>query len=637
MLDKVTAYGLTNGAYLNNYYWNGTTYVNVGGITVTNSKFSLNGYPAGSNTYGLCAFSKGAILINGVTSNGNNGNGLYLGAYGTSVTIKNSTFSNNYADVDADDRGIGIFVNDYATANITLDNVYLSNNENRGAIINTTGNVILKKVTVYGNGDEGIIITKNNSAFDVGARNVTVTDSTFYRNGKTNLEIYASGSVIITNLVSTGSIGGSGLAINNVYAPTSLPVTLTNATLTGNSIVGGNISTKGTITVSGIIASNNSSLGLYLDNGLAIATGSVVMLGTLGTNKINNNGVGLMIYSQRNISLTSLQANGNSDIGINLMGGGPSSNVILTGVESSYNLDDGISIMANGIVTISKVTANKNGNTALFIANDTATTAKSVLVTNSTFNDNVAPGAIGLYIVSVGSITVNNVEASGNTEGGARLQNGNISLLTQIPQGIVVTKSTFNNTISGRGLVIESLRKITLSNINASGNGDDGVSALNLGSTVNSPIVVTGVNRMSNNAAIGIGLYSNGTVTASGLVTIANSTRGIEILSLGLVTLTNSQAVDNQYRGISIESNGNTIISGVQTIQNGAGVDGQGIYLTLSAGRLYISNSIIMANSGLGLYADVVNPSTDVVIASTTLIMGNDAGEPYDDGEYLIE
>ncbi|MEN6524049.1 MAG: right-handed parallel beta-helix repeat-containing protein [Anaerolineaceae bacterium] len=635
-LNQVNSSNYGNGALLNNCNWNGTACTFTAGITVTNSKFIGNGENGVKLGDGLDVFSKGTILINGVSSYGNNGEGLGILAFGNTATIKNSVFSNNVYDPDRNAFGHGIYVYPESKANLNLDNVYLVNNTTRGAIISTLGNVILRNVVVIGNGQEGIIITKDSSTYDNGAKKVTVIGSNFKDNGQTNLDIYASGSVIITNLISTRSVNGSGLQVNNTGALTPLPVSLSKVVLTGNKDKGGIIFSRGTITVNGITASQNVGAGLYLDNSFTGATGNIIMLGTLGANQINNNNSGLNIFSDRNITISFLQANENGFEGIYIEGKGPSSNVILTGVESSYNDALGVSIPTTGTVTINKVTASHNGDVGMFIGNDSATTAKSVLISNSTFNDNTAENAYGLAINSVGFISLNNVNASGNNSYGVYLYNAQTTLPTQVLQAVTVINSTFDNSINGDGLFIQSQRKITLSNINASGNANAGVVADNTFSTISSPIVISGVNRISYNGANGIFLVSNGPLTASGINAIGNLLN--EVISDSLVTITNSQFSANGLLGMNITANGNTVLRGVTAVHNGTNNgSSSGIVVDLASGRLYIYTSVLMANSGFGLYAYVVNPSTDVYLAPTNIILGNDAKDPYDEGDIQIK
>jgi hypothetical protein len=635
ILERVSANNnRMDGANLDNIYLSGTTAISTGNISVTNSEFLRNGLAGVFNVQGIYIGSKNSILVNGVTSSGNNGNGLSLGVDGTAI-IKNSVFSTNTADPDNSDYyGFGILTYSGHSGSITLDNVTLMSNENAGALLSTTGNIILKKVNVISN-HLGLKIAPSIMSQEAGAKNVTITDGYFSKNTLENLIIYTSGSVLITNLVSTGSLSGTGLIIRNTFATSPFSVTLNNVNMSNNgSWLGGYIESKGTITVNGVIAIENGLYGLQLKNNGVGSTGNIMVVGILGKNLFNGNSTGLWVQTNRNVSLSSLESNGNSSQGIIIEGTGTSSNVILSSVEALNNGSQGINISTTGTVTISKIVASGNTGNGLTIDNDSAATAKSVLISNSTFNNNLGSG-FGIQVLSVGTITLTGVIANGNGSSGALLNNSVITLVTQIPQAVNVSKSSFNlNTESG--LRIFSQRKITLSTINAIQNTGTGIYAENTTSTVMSPIAISGTIRVMGNTS-GINLQSKGIVTASGITSINNKNTGVNINSSGTVTLSSSQIIGNGWWGLFMTANGNTILNGLTIMQNGyGGFDDHGAQISVNTGKLYIYSSIFAGNSGYGLYASVVDPTSGWYLSPNTIFFGNDVGTPYDDGNYYI-
>jgi hypothetical protein len=635
ILERVSATGNRfEGSYLSNQYFSGATEISTGNITIINSEFLRNGWVGNYNSPGLSISSKNSILINGVTSSGNNGNGLNLGVDGT-VIIKNSVFSNNTADPDNSEYyGFGIYTYSGHSGSITLDNVILMSNENGGALLSTTGNIILKKVSAISN-HPGIRIATDATTQGAGAKNVTITDVYVSKSTLENLTIYASGSVTITNLISTQASAGTGLIINNTYATTPLPVTLNNVNLSDNgSWLGGYVESKGTITVNGVNANGNGLYGLQLKNDGAGSSGNIVVIGTLGKNIFDGNSTGLWVQTSRNVSLSTLQSNGNSSQGIIIEGAGTSSNVILSGVEALNNGNQGINISTTGTVTISKTVASGNTGTGLYIDNDSAITAKSVLISNSIFNNNLNFG-YGIQVLSVGTITLSGVIANENGTSGALLNNSVISLVSQLPQAVSVSKSTFNGNAES-GLRIYSQRKITLSYINAIQNTGFGIYAQNTASTVMSPIAVSGTIRVMGNS-FGINLQTNGIATASGIASIGNINTGISISSGGAVTLLSSQTSGNGWWGLFMTTKGNTILNGLTIMQNGyGGFDDHGAQISVYTGKLYIYNSTIAGNSGYGLYVDVVDTVSGWYLSPNTIFFGNDAGTPYDDGNYYF-
>lgn len=113
-----------------------------GDVYVFNSNFngnqgvtcSLAWCPAGSQTYhgyGLNVETPGLIYLYGVNASNNNLFGANL--QGSTITVENSTFSNNV-------YGSGLIVN--ATGPVTLTNVTAANNGVNGAEVNSTGSCV---------------------------------------------------------------------------------------------------------------------------------------------------------------------------------------------------------------------------------------------------------------------------------------------------------------------------------------------------------------------------------------------------------------------------------------------------------------------------------------------------------------
>ncbi|HPA34715.1 MAG TPA: right-handed parallel beta-helix repeat-containing protein, partial [Anaerolineaceae bacterium] len=368
----------------------------------------------------------------------NAGDGADFILYGPSLLVRNSVFSGNIDNPDLSAWGFGIYTYTYplnAPAAITLDNVILNGNDADGAYLVTGGNIMLNKVYAANNLQHGVYISGSYTSNSVGAKNVTVTNSTFTSNQDNNLEIHASGAVKITNLYSTSS-GGDGLYVNNHSYNTLLaPVTVLGAVLSGNNLNGVSIASDGTITVAGITANGNGGFGMYLDNWWTGSAGNIIISASLGLNQLNENtgGNGLYAGSFRNISISSVQANRNTYYGIYIGGYGATSNVTLLNVEASGNKgtgaeDAGISITAKGSVLLNKVTAGYNAGNGIYIKNEAGTYSRPVTISNSSANYNGYTGATdnnkkGIYVLSAGQITLSGVTASGNSHTGTYLEN----------------------------------------------------------------------------------------------------------------------------------------------------------------------------------------------------------------------
>lgn len=580
ILNQVTAIeNKGTGATLSNIYYTGTKYVPYN-VTILNSSFMRNDPEVGSSI-ALIIESSGNILLNGVTSTANVGSGTEITALGKSLTIKNCVFSKNIASGGLT-QGYGIWLEQGSTASITLDNVVLEGNSAGGAILTTTGNITLKKVYAANNGRQGVLISSAYNTPGAGAISVTVQDSSFYWNDKTNLEIYSSGAVKIINLNSTYSQTGSGLWVDNSDTLKPAAVTVLGAVLNDNGFRGGSITSKGTITVSGITAKRATDNGLYLYNAKPGATGNVFMLRTLGINQfdLTSDGYGIGVETNQNTSLASIQAHGNAGYGVVVRGWGANSSVTLVNVEtygSTHPDFAGVRIHTTGNVTLSKVVATGNTGWGISIQNNETPIARTVKISSSTANEN---GQNGIYVYSIGAIT--------------------------------------------------------LATINATKNGDSGIYVDNTPTTLTSSITVSGVNVVNNNTGNGMELLSKGKIAVSGATALWNSQVGVEAITSMGVTLTNIQANGNGLWGIHLDTQAATTLSGLTVLHNGYISNLPGVYIK-SSSKVLINSGVVMANSGWGLFIDVLNKDTDAKVAPGVIVFGNDAGPAYNEGNVWVE
>ncbi len=602
-----------------------------------------------------------------MSASGNYGSGAEIGAYGTVLTVKNSVFSNNQDTPDIPDNGYGLVMYEGSPAAVLLENVVLNGNDSDGAFLRTTKGIALNKVTASNNDLFGIRIEGFPGNIDnraVGAKNVTVLSSTFDNNYEANLSIRANGLVTVKNLTSinAGRRGYSplpyGLYINNTYF-SSYPqgVIIQGAVITNNYYKGVYVLSNRTISVAGIVSTLNGANGMYLRND-GDGAGGVKVSSLLGLNQFNGNtGVGLVIYTNRSVAMASVQANGNNEGGVSIHGNGPASNVTMVNVETSGNLGEintGLLIVTSGVVTLDKIVSSENKGEGIYIDNSASAYARSVTIRNSTVNLN---GKEGVKVVSVGGISLYKVIASENTLEGADLQNYLTPLITQIPKGIAVTRSTFDGNY-GMGLYMLTQRGITLSSIHASGNQLNltgpgyGVYAVNTSSTINSPVVITGLNNYDDNDFTGLYVVTNGKLTASGITASGNGGLGLDSTTAVGALLSTVQANGNSLGGvsildygtagnvtmISIETIGNLADTGLKVVTSGAVIlnkvttlqnAGDGIYIDNSAStiarQVKITNATASNNAGYGLKVSSVGLITLVnVIANQNILKGAD-------------
>ncbi len=120
---------------------------------------------------------------------------------------------------------------------------------------------------------------------------------------------------------------------------------------------------------------------------------------------------------------------------------------------------------------INNVVANANGGDGVHIDNRASLTNQGVTVGGTnTFNDN----GNGLYVRSRGVITVSNLSASRNDDDGVHLDNcdeGGSGCTAAGAPAVNVMGDNYFNYNSGNGLYVTSFGSITTNNLSASCNG----------------------------------------------------------------------------------------------------------------------------------------------------------------------
>jgi hypothetical protein len=296
-----------------------------------------------------------------------------------------------------------------------------------------------------------------------------------------------------------------------------------------------------------------------------------------------------------------------------------------------------VAVTTTGNVLLDRVTASGNASDGIYIDNDDPSTsllARTVTIRNSTASGN---GLYGINVSSIGAITLSNIVAGGNVDDGAILYNHILASPTLLPPGITVVKGTFNDNDSF-GLYLESQGKVTVTSITASGNTSGGAYLNNAFSTVGRIVLISGVNKITANS-IGTGypgLYvvSNGPVSISGVTAAWNHYIGIYIFTPAAVTITSSQVSDSGSYGLMISNltlpSGPVTLSGVSLIANGFEDDAPGALITSNAKVTFIGGYYI-GNAGAGIYLNLVGPLGTYSIAPSVVLFGNAARGPYND------
>ncbi len=416
-------------------------------------------------------------------------------------------------------------------------------------------------------------------------------------------------------------IGGALLDTSLATLNHPAPVTVNNSAFDDNYYIGLDIISDGAVNIHDLTADWNGLAddvyGALIYNNEDNPNEPVTFT---GTNEFKNNyGSGLWIYSNGAVTLHNITAFANNyggSIGdgvavYNEFGTMPS-NVVLTGTNLfDYNAQNGLIIGTKGNISLNNITSIYNlGNGAeldtclapgLYAA--CTTTGKSVTLGGvNTFDYN---SLAGLDVVSSGAITINQVTANGNGNDGASLDNcaydGGSECLTPMPYNVTITNpSTFiyNN---DEGLFINTTGAVSLKSITASFN-IYGLSISNDGNLhLQKAVTIGGTNVFNGN------YYS-----------------GLDINSYGAITLGNVTANDNGVSGGSFGYGANLDNVGYNSDAGGIGVGGS-VFITRMPVTLTGVNTFNDNYSG-GLFVNSVGS-----ITASNLTANNNGG----DGSYL--
>ncbi len=565
------------------------------------SAFDDSGPIPGSETpayAGLMIDNTLPVTLNGVTVQGNYGDGVDIVAGNAVTTVKNSVFSHNFGvDTNSDgfdEWGDGLFI---SGKSIIMENLSADDNGLGGVHLYADTSVVGKGLWINNNDDTGLSIT---TCFDygdadpycdnpgAGTVSLTTVASIGSREGS-GIDIYSKGAVTITDTFA-GWNSDYGYRIDSTDAQTPAATTLKIAKAYGNGIDGLYIASKGAISLFDIIMRDNIGNGLTINHEAPTAI-------TVSNNANQFNETGHNGWSYDEIG----------DVWTNTDGYG-------------YN------IYTWGPVSITNLDAMDNGGLGGLIDNSDAVTAApvtlSLLVSQmravNAYDNN---GDTGLIIFSRGGVTINNIRANNNLQGGLFIENVPPGTVTGVP--VTINNSEFYgniydaiNDIPGNGLVIDSKGAVTLLNTGAGDNQGYGVYIDNskdgssAGVTINAG---TGwVNEFARNWDDGLFISSRGAVSITNMDAYENGGSGVFIETfegLGGVTIKDTRTSGGgQYRnntedGINIRSKGAVSIMFQQANWNG----GYGIIVDTHQGTGAVSL--------LGKYAEVQGNGHDLDVS----------------------
>lgn len=351
--------------------------------------------------------------------------------------------------------------------------------------------------------------------------NITLNDVTAQGSYNTNDSdaAYTMAGAVLNNQAGTGNI------------------IINNSIFSGNEGTGVNAHTNGTITANGLIANSNGQGGAFFTNDYT--QGKAVTL--KGFKQFNGNGwSGLQISSAGAISISNLIANGNGSngggFGVYLTNTSSTAGLGVTLTGTNFTMNNamtGLWVQSNGIITASNLNASNNGQSGAILDNceeisgcDVAKGKMVKLTGVNVFNGNgVSGNEDGLVIKSYGAISISNLMASDNYGNGVYLDNEWHNLNNVYSTGtIVITGYGIFQNNGADGAEIYSYGNAVLTNIDASGNGDDGLYMVVEKNSGGSSITINGLNNFSDNGEDGLDLYAHGTITLNNVTAVGNIT-----------------------------------------------------------------------------------------------------------------
>jgi hypothetical protein len=568
-------------------------------VTVTYSEFNHNNDGGGTVTSnGLWIYSKGPVTLNYISGSYNDGRGLYVDTDKT-LTIKNSTFNNNYSAPADPVRGYGVWVwTNYPTNHVILENVHADQNSASGFYIINGGNLSAKNIGAAYNAGSGAFFHSYGTA--------SFTNTSFIDNGSDGLRVEANKAITVNNIIARLN-GGFGTYLDTCLESGGVCQGLGSVSVSGsqpnefidNGSYGLQILASGAISLTNFEASDNGQRGVYIKNsydgisaGVTIKANYTPMFGTFKNVLHNNFSHGMVVSSNGTISVDKVLSLNNGGDGINLNNTSAitAKTLVLLNSEAWGNASSGFELYSFGSVTVTNCSAHDNSSSGLYINNSAG--VGNITVGASTIKD-MTGNPRSLEIYTKGIINIHHVDGSGSTYG-AYLNNSSATSA----KSVTVSDSIFSETINGSGLEVWSAGTITLKNIVANENESKGVYIRNEYAATPQGITLNNI-EVKDNQSIGIDIETLGHITASNLRSINNGGDGFS-------------ANTCQYTGSECAGIGNVVIGGIwnEFCRN----SNYGIYV-FSGGNVSISNVEVLHNTyGISVYNNFAGESGSITL-----------------------
>jgi hypothetical protein len=630
-----------------------------GNVTINNASFDRN---SGDNS--LQVTTSGSITMNGVSSSRNNGgSGADLKA-GKGIIINYSHFEGNANYIANDGKGYGVYFEPGTAGTITMNTVFANGNEESNIYLDKVNGAVTLTSVEAGSSEYGYGLYIDNCAVSgpactssvAGA--IALTNLSVSSNQKANINITSSGAITASNITANYSSSDNGGYFDNRYAKSPQNISISSGDFGGSHLNGLVVNTKGSVTLNDIQSNGNGNQdGINVD--ATAGTGSVTVLNTLGQNSANSNPrYGLVIFAKGNISVNGIYADSDHSMGIDLVNTYGTGSVTLNNAEldndGTATTDYALTIQSNGAISVLNSTTTYSYGNGVWLSNQAAASAQPVTVTNCNISDNKKDGLIilskgsvtvssnsgmddnnqaasdpsdkgGLYIdnkAGSGTVTISNTEVTNNYRGINILSNGNI---------LLNTVQASNNTNEGAILntAASSAATITVNNGTFSYNGSWGLDALAKG-TITLTSIYTYQNNSTVSNAYSVNLDNTGGTggvvingTSSALNEIFDSTTGgLNILTTGAVSINYIETQSNHGIGINI----NDIGTGAVTLSNADSYSNtaEGIYV-IAKGTITLNNPDVAGNqaSTAGVYLHNDGGTGGIVVQGTSTAWGN--------------
>ncbi len=419
--------------------------------------------------------------------------------------------------------------------------------------------------------------------------------------------LLSKGLISLTSVNSEGSLVSNGAVINNLAG--SAGVTISSSRFDLNHLNGLMIDTRGVITLTKTGASGNGNLGAWLHNDAAPYSPMALTinndLSKMGYryNGFSENGAGgLNIASRGAVTLTNVEAYGNTGNGALIVNNTGMSDVKINNSFFDWNEDDGsgggygLHVISFGSIILTKGSSSHNFLEGASLNNQLGGTfpQKPITITSFTFDDN---RGYGVEVLSNGAIKVTSISASNNSGNGATLNNqtgvGGISLLVSSGK-----KNQFSDN-GGYGLNVNSTGAVVLNQVDALTNGEYGVTIFNQYVTSASVTVTGGEMSWNGNMNNGLTITTRGAVLLNSVTACDNEGWGVSISAPAFISNTKTVVVnkstfnDNGGTGLVVYSNGPITLNGI----TGTGNDNEAVYLNNQAADSTIKPAVTMLSS----------------------------------------